>query len=560
MDIGRLPNPASAGAKCMRRTLIRVVDTGLNSAAVNIALDRRWLAGHVRGERDNLLRFYRSTPSAWLGLHQWPERELRLLYCRRKGIEVVRRPTGGGALYVDPQQLGFSLILKLGERLLALGEAGIVRQGCEAVVDALRGFGLCATFKAPNDVEVQGRKLASLFMCRQRGTVLLQGLLLLNADVGRVLGALRLPTEPAVGSAGPIAAGERLTALDRLYARPPSPARLRKALVAALAMQFNLRAQSSTKTVYAQLRGPSAAAPWPAGLEQIQVPTATLHWRGHALEMADVAETLWHTPGGLLRARLRWDPLQHAPRWLEVGGSVQVQPLDLFMRLGQSLTGVTRAQLAERLHSLCGQAKARLIGFSHADLFAALVSAWDRADQQRDFGLSVEQSNRLTPICADGPAVPAVSLMRRTDTLLVPYCARPPECRGRALDECRVCTRCEVGSACRTADEHGLKVREMTHYADLAGLLGQLRAEGSTGVVGMTCRTFFIKHHEVFTGAGLPMLLVDLGGTTCYELQQEAAGYSGRFPYQTRLDVQLLRKLMQKPVTEPREPLASRVG
>lgn len=529
----------------MRRTQIRVVDTGLNSAAVNIALDWRWLAGHVRGERDNLLRFYRSTPSAWIGLHQWPERELRLLYCHRKGIEVVRRLTGGGALYVDPQQLGFSLILKSTERLLGAGEASVVRQGCEAIVDALRAFGLSARFKAPNDVEVHGRKLASLFMTQYRGTVLLQGLLLLTADVGRVLGALRLPTEPAGGGEGPLAARERLTGLDRLFARPPSPARVRKALVAAVAARFNLRASSSTKTVYTQLREPTAAAPWPAGLEPIQIPTATLHWRERAAGMADAAETLRHTPGGLLRARLRWDPLHRAPSWLEIGGNVQVQPIDLFTRLGQALIGVTRSELAGRLAGLCDRSRARLIGFSHEDLLAVLVSAWDRHDQQRDFGLSVQQANRLMPVDAAGPALNAATLVQRTDTLLVPYCARPPECRARPLDECRACTGCEVGSACRTADAQGLTVREMTRYADLAALLAQSRAQGSTGIVGMTCRTFFIKHNDVFSRSGLPMLLIDLGGTTCYELQQEAAGYSGQFPYQTRLDVQVLQKLVQ---------------
>ena len=42
-----------------------------------------------------------------------------------------------------------------------------------------------------------------------------------------------------------------------------------------------------------------------------------------------------------------------------------------------------------------------------------------------------------------------------------------------------------------------------------------------------------------------PRVLIDLGGTTCYELQQEDAGYSGAFPYQARLDVQVLQKLVQ---------------
>ena len=529
----------------MRRTQFRVVDTGLNTAEVNIALDQRWLAGHVRGERENLLRFHRSTPSAWLGLHQWPERELRLLYCHRKGIDVVRRLTGGGALYVDPRQLGFSLILKWSERFAAIGEAGLVRRGCAAVVEALRGLGLDARFKAPNDVEVEGRKLASLFSSRHRGTVLLQGWLLLSADVSRVLGTLRLPTEPVPEAHGPVAACERLTALDRLYQRPPPPARLRKALTAALAGQFNLRAASSNKTIYAQLHAPSTAPPCIAASYQPRIPTATLHWRDHAARMTEVAETLWHTPGGLLRARLRWDPLQRAPGWLELGGNVRVQPSDLFARLAGALVGVNKAALADRLDLLCDQMKARLIGFSRGDLLDLLRSAWERPEQQRDFGLSVAQSNRLMLVNLSGSAASTATAIRRSDTMLLPYCARPPACREKSLDACHACHDCEVGSACRTANEMGLSIRQMTRYADLTGLLAQVRAEGSTGIVGMTCQTFFIKHHALFAEAGLPMVLIDLGGTTCYELQKEAAGYSGAFPYQTRLDIQVLQKLLR---------------
>ena len=88
----------------------------------------------------------------------------------------------------------------------------------------------------------------------------------------------------------------------------------------------------------------------------------------------------------------------------------------------------------------------------------------------------------------------------------------------------------------------------------LAGQLAQLRAAGSTGVVGMTCQTFFIKHGDVFERAGLPLLLLDIGGTTCYEHQQEAAGYSGRFPGKTVLDVPVFEKLVRVRAPVKAEP------
>jgi lipoate-protein ligase A len=261
--------------------------------------------------------------------------------------------------------------------------------------------------------------------------------------------------------------------------------------------------------------------------------------------MVQLAEAFWASPAGLLRARLRWDSLRHVPSWLEIGGSVQVQPLDLFARLARGLAGMNRNELATELQKQCVSAHAHLIGFTQDDLLAVLTRAWDRAEQQRDFGLSMEQSNRLTVVNAPGPAANAATLMQQADTLLLPYCARPLECRDKSLDECCDCTGCEVGTACRTAASQSLNIRELKHYAELDGLLENLRAEGSKGVIGMTCQTFFIKHSDAFTRVGLPVLLVDLGGTTCYELQQEAAGYSGHFPHKTTLDTQVLERLVR---------------
>lgn len=531
----------------MRRAPFMVVETGVNSAEVNNAMDRAWLVGHAAGERASLLRFYRSPASAWLGLHQWPERELRLLYCHRKGLEVVRRITGGGTLYVDERQLGFSLIIKWSERLAEQGETAILQRGCQALVVALQGFGIAAEFKAPNDIEVGGRKLASLFISRYRGSILLQGVLLMAADSARIVSALRLPTEPASGD-GHAPAVERLTALDRLLAHPPAPARLRKALAEALATVFNLGAQPSTKTVYATLRNITRPDGWPAGLDRpLRIPTATTYWRELAATQADMAESFWHTPTGLLRARLHWDALRQAPRDLEVGGQVQVYPLNLFQRLAEDLVGVSRIELPGRFAAVCDQLQARLVGFRRADLLAVLERAWDRAEQQRRFGLSVDQANRLTLVgAADTTA--AAALVARADTLLLPYCARPPGCRERPLEDCQDCSGCEVGSAYRTAQKYGLSVREGTTSVGFETLLARLRAEGSTGVVGMTCQTFFIKHSEIFERAGLPLVLLDIGGTTCYELQQEALGYDGRFPYKTTLDIPVLEKLVRAKV------------
>lgn len=541
----------------MRRAVFRVVDTGLNRPEVNLAMDRNWLLGHAEGERGNLLRFHRSTPSAWLGLHQWPERELRLGYCRRKGIDVLRRLTGGGTLFIDEHQLGFSLILKWTERLAAEGEAGVQRRAGEALAAALQSLGVPAEFQAPNDVTVHGRKLAGVFSSRYRGSVLVQGVLLFTLDATRLLNSLRLPSEPATDALGPHPARERLAALDAVCGRSPAPARLRKALSDALAAAFNLRPVASTKTIYAELREPRPVATV-SGLDRAgAINTEGRYWREQEKVTADLAEALWRTPAGLLRARLRWDNLQRAPLWLELGGNVQVYPLNLFARLSQALTGCPADDLEDTVRRICREQHAHFTGFAVEDLLAVLSRAWARAEQQRNFGLTVRQANRLTVVAVPERAANAAQLVQEADTVLLPYCARPPECREKPLEVCRECTRCEVGTVSRTARQRGLRIHALNDYAGFETQLAELRAQGSRGVVGMSCQTFFIKHGDVFERAGLPVLLLDIGGTTCYDHQQEAAGYSGRFPGKTVLDVPVFEKLvrLRAPVDPEPEPL-----
>ena len=541
----------------MRRAVFRVVDTGLSRPAANIQMDRHWLVGHANGERDNLLRFYRSTASAWLGLHQWPERELRLQYCHRKGLEVVRRPTGGRAWYVDEHQLGFSLVLKWSDRLAAARLDGSIARAGEALATALRALGIPARFAAPNDVTVHDRKLATVSASRYRNSVLIQGAVLYTLDAARLLNALRLPSEPAPDTAGPHPARERLTALDEVCARAPAPAQLRKEIAAALAAAFNLRAVASTKTIYAELREPPRAASPLQGLDRpIQIPTEGRHWRDHEAAIAAAAEAFWHTPAGLLRSRLQWDPLQRAPSRLEIGGDVQVYPLDLFARVADELQGDSLERVAASVRRSCNEHAAQLSGFTVEDLIAVVTRSWARAGQQRSFGLDTRQANRLT-VVADAPAQ-AERLVQRADTVLLPYCARPPECRDKPLDDCRDCTGCEVGAACRAAQRQGLRLETLSGYTGLAGQFARLRATGSTGVVALTCQTFFIKHGDLFTGAGLPMLLMDIDGTTCYERQQEETGYSGRFPGKTTLDIPVLEKVLACRAASPAHDVPQR--
>jgi len=78
----------------------RFINTGILDAALNMAIDEAILIHHLKGETPPTLRIFRwSQPSISLGRFQSIEREIELDICKQRGIALVRRPTGGRAVY-----------------------------------------------------------------------------------------------------------------------------------------------------------------------------------------------------------------------------------------------------------------------------------------------------------------------------------------------------------------------------------------------------------------------------------------------------------------------------
>ena len=232
-----------------RRPTVDVIDTGLAGGVHNAAMDRGGLELRAQGRGRDVLRFFRSHPAASIGRHQALDRELRLDYCHRHGIEIVRRPTSGGALYLDSGQLGFSLVIRQPATWRGLAFPRMLDRTCTAVAAALRQLGIAATSKAPNDVEAGGRKIASVFATRCGDAWLLQGSVLLDADIATMLKVLRVPTEK-LSPGGMAAARERLTSIHALCADRPSLTDIQAALVNGIAVEFGLEPSSYGVTTF----------------------------------------------------------------------------------------------------------------------------------------------------------------------------------------------------------------------------------------------------------------------------------------------------------------------
>ena len=147
--------------------------------AVNLALEE-FLMGRFRGG-ETVLLFYVNDPAVVIGRNQIPYVEVNLQQVRRRLIPVVRRISGGGAVYHGPGNLNFSLIQARGaEPFPSAGDA------LRPVLGSLKALGLPAILNARHDILLDGMKVTGTAQYRAQGKCLTHGTLLVSADLDRL--------------------------------------------------------------------------------------------------------------------------------------------------------------------------------------------------------------------------------------------------------------------------------------------------------------------------------------------------------------------------------------
>lgn len=210
---------------------LRVVDTGVLEGRMNIALGQALIERHRQGELADTLRFLRFPPTALIGRHQVLAQEVDIDFCTAHGIGLVRRITGGGAIFLDPGQLGWELVISRS----TLGGANlteVARRICEAAAAGLQKLGVDARFRPRNDIEVGGRKLGGTGGFFDGDTLFFQGTVLVDLDPALMVSALRVP-RPKLQKRELDSAEQRVVTLRELLADEcPDMAAIQAALVA----------------------------------------------------------------------------------------------------------------------------------------------------------------------------------------------------------------------------------------------------------------------------------------------------------------------------------------
>ncbi|MFM9850771.1 MAG: biotin/lipoate A/B protein ligase family protein [Hyphomicrobiaceae bacterium] len=199
---------------------IRIVDTGLASARWNVAMTAALAERHRAGLTRDTIRFHRYPACVLVGRSQDVTQAADLDYCRTQGIEIARRVTGGGAVYMSPRMLAWDVIVDRG--VFGADLKGIMRRIGAGVAAGLARYGVPARFRAPNDIEIGGLKVSGSSGYIDGRSAALQGTVLIEDETSAMAHALRIPES---------ALRERVTNLADTLGRPLAMTDIRDCIV-----------------------------------------------------------------------------------------------------------------------------------------------------------------------------------------------------------------------------------------------------------------------------------------------------------------------------------------
>lgn len=196
----------------------RIIELETHDAFTNMALDEACCESVASGLSKPTIRFYRWKPSAVsIGYFQSLHDEIAVDECEKAGVNIIRRRTGGGAVYHDYEgEITYSVIVP--EKMFTHVNAGGSEQTlgitesyyeiCGWIVKSLARLGIESEFKPINDIVVSadvnapsadrvfvGKKISGNAQTRRGGVILQHGTILFTVDVKKMFSLLKVGKE-----------------------------------------------------------------------------------------------------------------------------------------------------------------------------------------------------------------------------------------------------------------------------------------------------------------------------------------------------------------------------
>ncbi|MFA5656864.1 MAG: lipoate--protein ligase [Dysgonamonadaceae bacterium] len=141
----------------------------------------------LNNKPEDCFYLYINNPSIIVGKHQNSLAEINVEYVKENNIDVIRRLSGGGAVFHDPGNLNFTFIMtEHGDK------SADFRKYTQPILDVLRSMDVDAIFEGRNDMTIKGKKFSGNAKCYYKNKVLQHGTILFDSTLPNLSQALKL--------------------------------------------------------------------------------------------------------------------------------------------------------------------------------------------------------------------------------------------------------------------------------------------------------------------------------------------------------------------------------
>jgi lipoate-protein ligase A len=179
---------------------MKTIITDSLDARYNLALEEHVLTNR----QEDFVFLWQSDNSVIIGKNQITVDEINAEYVEQENVNVVRRISGGGAVYHDLGNINFSYIVNDN------GGSNTFRKFTSYVIEALKSYGIPAEFSGKNDILVNGMKISGNAQAIRGNRILHHGTLLFNSDLTK-LGKILKPKMDKLESNGVSSIESRVT-------------------------------------------------------------------------------------------------------------------------------------------------------------------------------------------------------------------------------------------------------------------------------------------------------------------------------------------------------------
>ena len=351
---------------------LRVLDFGLVSAVRSQAV-YHGVAETITEDSDPVLCLASpDTPYVCVGMHQEISREVDEDYCKTAGLPIYRRHVGGGAVYLDRNQLFTHFIYP--RRKAPEFAANLYPMFIEPVVRTYKQLGVNAAYRPINDIQVDGRKIGGTGAASIGEATLMVGSFMFDFDTATMARCLKVPSEKFRDKLRQTL-DDYMTTMAKELPEPPQRDKLKQLFLANCADVLKVE--------------PVESAPTDAELAAIEKAEAALtdpqwtYMQGRKLvemgvkisEGTHLTESAHKAPGGMIRVHLLG---RHgAVGDLMISGDFTCLPPDGVDRLAAELQGVALDQ--DKLTSAADDAikrlKIEMPGIAGQDIASAIMAA-----------------------------------------------------------------------------------------------------------------------------------------------------------------------------------------